>query len=76
MLDERAGQFLGATQSKISVELARALQPFGPDVEYIQIDGNGLNALDFHIAYYVGRLAAEYPEPTSMSFPKTRDSTR
>ena len=54
--------FLGATQCKISVELARALQPFGPDVEYIQIDGNGPNALDFHIAYYVGRLAAEYPD--------------
>ena len=54
--------FLGATQSKISVELARALQPFGPDVECIQIDGNGPNALDFHIAYYVGRLAAEYPD--------------
>ncbi len=54
--------FLGATQSKISVELARAFQPFGPDVEYVQMDGNGTNALDFHIAYYVGRLAAEYPD--------------
>ena len=54
--------FLGATQCKISVELVRALQAFGPDVEYIQIDGNGPNALDFHIAYYVGRLVAEYPD--------------
>ena len=54
--------FVGATQCKISVELARALQAFGPDVEYIQMDGNGPNALDFHIAYYVGRLAAEYPD--------------
>ncbi|MCA1602491.1 MAG: hypothetical protein LC776_12880 [Acidobacteria bacterium] len=24
--------------------------------------GNGTNALDFHIAYYVGRLAAGYPD--------------
>ncbi|MGH8512709.1 MAG: PIN domain-containing protein [Gammaproteobacteria bacterium] len=54
--------FLGATQCKISLELARALQAFGPDVEYIQMDGNGPNALDFHIAYYIGRLAAEYPD--------------
>jgi hypothetical protein len=27
----------------------------------VQIDGNGKNALDFHIAYYIGRLAAENP---------------
>lgn len=54
--------FLGATQCKIPLEMARALQAFGADVEYIQMDGNGPNALDFHIAYYVGRLAAEYPD--------------
>jgi len=54
--------FLGATQAKIPVEMARALQAFGPDAEYIQIDGNGSNALDFHIAYYIGRLAAESPD--------------
>ncbi len=53
--------FLGAAQSKISLEMARALQAFGPDAEYIQIDGHGSNALDFHIAYYIGRLAAEWP---------------
>jgi len=28
----------------------------------LQIDGNGKNALDFHIAYYIGRLAAENPD--------------
>ncbi len=53
--------FLGANQSKIPIELARALQTYGPDAEYIQIDGSGKNALDFHIAYYIGRLAAETP---------------
>ena len=54
--------FLGANQAKIPVEMARALQAFGPDAEYIQIEGNGSNALDFHIAYYIGRLAAETPD--------------
>lgn len=53
--------FLGAAQSKISLDMARALQAFGPDAEYIQIDGHGSNALDFHIAYYIGRLAATWP---------------
>ena len=53
--------FLGANQGKIPIEMARALQTYGQDAEYIQIDGSGKNALDFHIAYYIGRLAAETP---------------
>ena len=50
--------FLGAQQAKIPLSMARALQAFGPHAEYIQIMGNGNNAVDFHIAYYIGRLAA------------------
>lgn len=50
--------FVGSNQ-KISVDVAKSLQAFGPDAEYIQIEGNGKNALDFHIAYYIGRLAGE-----------------
>jgi hypothetical protein len=56
--------FLGSNQAKIPLELVQAMQAFGPDAEYIQIDGNGSNALDFHIAYYIGRLAAENPGST------------
>jgi hypothetical protein len=50
--------FLGTQQAKIPLAMARALQAFGPHAEYIQINGNGNNAVDFHIAYYIGRLAA------------------
>jgi PIN domain len=51
--------FVGAHQARIPIDTARALQAFGSNAEYIQIDGSGRNALDFHIAYYIGRLAAE-----------------
>jgi hypothetical protein len=54
--------FLGAHQAKIPLAMARALQAFGPDAEYIQINGKGNNAVDFHIAYYIGRLAAAAPD--------------
>lgn len=54
--------FLGSNQGKIPIDMARTLQQYGPNVEYIQIDGSGCNALDFHIAYYIGRLAAENPD--------------
>ncbi len=53
--------FAGEHQSKVDLSLARALQPFGARAEYIQIAGNGKDALDFHIAYYMGRLTTEYP---------------
>jgi hypothetical protein len=53
--------FLGASQAKISLEMAQALQTFGEDAEYIQVVGSGKDALDFHIAYYMGKLAAENP---------------
>ena len=56
--------FVGANQAKVPLEMARALQAFGPDAEYVQIDGNGSNALDFHITYYLGRLSAENPGVT------------
>lgn len=33
----------------------------GEKAEYIKIDSNGSNALDFHIAFYIGQLAAQDP---------------
>jgi hypothetical protein len=53
--------FVGPTQ-KIPVKTAAALQSLGSNAEYIQLDGAGKNALDFHIAYYAGRLAAQAPD--------------
>lgn len=53
--------FVGARQSKIPLGTARALQVFGPDAEYVQIEGSGRNALDFHIAFYIGRFANGNP---------------
>ena len=49
--------FVGETQSKISFELAVAIQGLGVNSEYIKINGNGPNALDFHIAFYIGELS-------------------
>ena len=53
--------FLGVNQPKVPTEIVQALQPFGKDAEYIRIEGSGRNALDFHIAWYLGRLATENP---------------
>ena len=53
--------FLGPNQSKVSVAVAAALQPLGSNAEYVVLETAGNNALDFHIAYYVGALSSEDP---------------
>lgn len=53
--------FLGPNQSKIPVSLAAALQSLGDNAEYIVLETAGNNALDFHIAYYIGVLSAAEP---------------
>jgi hypothetical protein len=54
--------FAGAAQHKIDLALAQALQPFGARAEYVQINGSGKNALDFHIAFHLGELSARHPD--------------
>jgi hypothetical protein len=51
--------FVGATQAKLPTEFAIAVQALGPAADYVQIDGSGRNALDFHITYYLGRTSAD-----------------
>jgi hypothetical protein len=53
--------FLGANQSKVPFEIANAMQSMCGRAEYVKISGNGSNALDFHIAYYLGQLSVKEP---------------
>jgi hypothetical protein len=53
--------FVGPAQKKIDIDVASALQRIGANAEYIRTSGGGKNALDFHIAFYMGELAARDP---------------
>ena len=53
--------FVGEHQKNIPLQLAEALQKLGEKGSYIRINGNGKNALDFHIAFYIGQLAEKDP---------------
>ena len=55
--------FLGANQAKIPTPLAMSIHRLGERAELIQISGHGPNALDFHIAFYIGQFAAQVPTP-------------
>lgn len=64
--------FLGPNQSKIPVTLATALQSLGSNAEYVVLETAGNNALDFHIAYYIGILSSE--DPTAFFHIISKDS--
>ncbi len=53
--------FVGALQTKLPIDVVTAIQSLGANAEYVCIEKNGKNALDFHIAYYIGRLAERDP---------------
>jgi len=57
----RVKVFLGPTNTKLPLELVLAMQRLGDHAEYIVLEAHGRNALDFHIAYYLGVLAASDP---------------
>jgi len=59
--DFRVYVFLGPKNNKISADLAIAMQGRGNLAQYIKLDASGNNALDYHITYYLGKLAASDP---------------
>jgi len=54
--------FIGASQAKMPTELMMQAQPLGSRLKWIRIDGQGSNALDFHIAFYLGEYIAASPK--------------
>ncbi len=53
--------FVGANIKRVDFAMVKALQALGSNGCYIQISGIGSDALDFHIAYYIGKLSAVEP---------------
>ena len=54
--------FYGITQKKLPEELVVQAQPLGERLSWIKIAGQGPNALDFHIAFYLGRELTDRPK--------------
>ncbi len=51
--------FVGRRQKQIPSELVQITQPLGNRLQWIQVEGEGPNNLDFHLAFYLGRLSTE-----------------
>ena len=70
--DYRVLLFHGPHQNKFDAGMVKALQPLGVRLEYFQCARRGKNALDFHIAFCLGRLVEECKATASTSKEKTR----
>jgi hypothetical protein len=70
----RVKVFVGANQAKgrVSFEFSESMQKLGSHAEYVRIARSGPNAVDMHIAYYVGRLLEK--EPHAALFIISRDT--
>lgn len=54
--------FVGSGQKSVPIELVTIAQQLGNRVEWQRVEGNGSNALDFHIACHLGRVIEKSPE--------------
>jgi hypothetical protein len=58
--------FVGADQKSVPFDLVTRAQQLGSRVEWQKITGNGSNALDFFIAFQLGRVFDKAPRPECM----------
>lgn len=58
----RVHLFLGPHHAKLPRPLVLAMHDLGGRAKYVELEAAGPNALDFHIAYYLGSLAAADPD--------------
>lgn len=54
--------FLNAAQKSVPKEFLKGAAKLGERFEAIEVEGHGKNALDFHIAFYLGERLARAPD--------------
>lgn len=54
--------FFGASQKSVSKDFLKTALKLGPRFVPVDIEGQGKNALDFHIAFYLGEYLAKFAD--------------
>jgi hypothetical protein len=65
--------FIGPNQNKLPFPVVQAVQLLGARAQYVQVSKQGNDALDMHIAFYMGRLAVEEGDVYFHVIAKDRD---
>ena len=64
--------FFGASQKSVPKEFLKAALNLGERFVPIDIEGQGKNALDFHIAYYLGEYLTRSPQSACVILSKDK----
>ncbi len=64
--------FVGASQKNIPIDLVTNAQKLGNRIEWKKVEGNGSNALDFHIAMQLGRVLEKTPNQSCIVLSKDK----
>ena len=64
--------FVGVSQNAIPIQLVTSAQKLGSRVAWQRVEGNGSNALDFHIACHLGRVLEKSPHVRCMVLSKDK----
>jgi hypothetical protein len=64
--------FVGASQKSVPIELVMSAQALGSRVEWQRIEASGNNALDFFIAFHLGRLFEGSTKPSCLILSKDK----
>src|ERR1700741_2189928 len=64
--------FFGASQRTVPTEFLKAALKLGDGFVPLDIERQGKNALDFHIAFYLGEYLARAPETACVIFSKDK----
>lgn len=65
--------FIGPHQNKLPFATVQAVQKLGARAQYVQVSMQGNDALDMHIAFYMGQLTAEFGDVYFHVISKDRD---
>ncbi len=70
--DFRVIIFVGASQKNVPIELVTSAQKLGSRIEWRKVSGDGRNALDFFIAWQMGRVFEKSPRPDCVVLSKDK----
>jgi hypothetical protein len=65
--------FVGPQQTKLATNVVIAMQELGDRAKYIRVTRQGPDALDMHLAFYLGELAHEFKDAYFHVVAKDRD---
>lgn len=65
--------FVGPHQPKLATDVVVAMQELGDRAKYVRVAKQGPDALDMHLAFYLGQLSQQFPEAYFHVVAKDRD---